>query len=221
MRTEASGFSRGGESVHSDSMTSIDDGKDARQIPVEPSAEELGFRIAELRHAKGITIASLAEAAELSTGLVSQIERGNGNPSYLTMLKLAQALEVPISHFFVTKDRSASGRVVRADARSQHLNFEGDISFEVLTPDLRGKLAMVWGTAAPGWTNEGAPYQHEGDGEESLLVLSGSLGVNVGDESYVLHAGDTITFASAEPHWYATVGEENVVLVQAIAPPKF
>lgn len=202
-------------------MTSIDRSKDANQPPVEPSAEELGRRIAQLRHSKGVTIAWLAEAAGLSTGLVSQIERGNGNPSYITMLKLAQALEVPISHFFVTKDRTSSGRVVRADARSQHLNFEGDISFEVLTPDLRGKLAMVWGTAAPGWTNKGAPYQHEGDGEESLLVLQGSLGVNIGDESYVLYAGDTITFASADPHWYETVGDETVVLVQAIAPPKF
>lgn len=202
-------------------MESIDSSKDAPHSAVEPTAEELGRRISELRHSKGITISSLADAAGLSTGLVSQIERGNGNPSYLTMLKLAQALEVPISHFFVTQDRSSSGRVVRSNARSQHLNFEGDISFEVLTPDLRGKLAMVWGTAAPGWTNKGAPYQHDGDGEESLLVLQGSLGVNVGEESYVLNAGDTITFASAESHWYENVGDENVILVQAIAPPTF
>ncbi len=202
-------------------MESIDSSKDAPRSAAEPTAEELGRRISKLRHSKGVTISSLADAAGLSTGLVSQIERGNGNPSYLTMLKLAQALEVPISHFFVTQDLSSSGRVVRANARSQHLNFEGDISFEVLTPDLRGKLAMVWGTAAPGWTNKGAPYQHDGDGEESLLVLQGSLGVNVGEESYVLNAGDTITFASAESHWYENVGDENVILVQAIAPPTF
>ena len=187
----------------------------------EPSPGELGRRIAELRHSRGITISTLADTAGLSTGLVSQIERGHGNPSYLTMLKLAQALEVPISNFFVVEERGTSGKVVRKDTRSLHLNFDGDISFEVLTPDLQGKLAMVWGRAAPGWTNEGAPYKHDGDGEECLLVVEGTLGVHVGEESYVLEAGDAITFSSAEPHWYKNLGDGEVVLVQSIAPPHF
>ncbi|MGX1701191.1 helix-turn-helix domain-containing protein [Microbacterium sp. NPDC055357] len=184
------------------------------------STKELGRRIGALRRSRGTTIAALSAAAEVSSGLLSQIERGNGNPSYITLLKLSRALDVPISDFFTRTD-GARERVVRKHSRRVFLNFDADITFEVLTPDLHGKLAMVTGLVAPGWTNRDSPYQHEGDGEECLLVLRGRLDVHVSGVRYTLEDGDAITFPSSEEHWYENTGDLEVHLVQAIAPPNF
>nr|WP_237506630.1 helix-turn-helix transcriptional regulator [Streptomyces sp. SID8380] len=53
-----------------------------------------------MRARAGLTISALAAAAGVSQGLVSQIERGAGNPWYTTLIKLADALRVPVGAFF-------------------------------------------------------------------------------------------------------------------------
>lgn len=52
----------------------------------------LGGVIAERRRARKLTQEKLAEALDTSSAWVSQVERGIGNPSMETLLKLAVAL---------------------------------------------------------------------------------------------------------------------------------
>src|SRR5689334_5399436 len=47
--------------------------------------DALGERLRSLRTARGLTIIQLAELAGVSSGLISQIERGNSNPSIKTL----------------------------------------------------------------------------------------------------------------------------------------
>src|SRR5437763_15789984 len=44
----------------------------------------------------------------------------------------------------------------------------------------------------------GSAYSHEG--EEFMYLLQGELAIRIGDENYVLHAGDSINFQSSTPH---------------------
>lgn len=67
----------------------------------------LGRRVRDLRVQKGLKIADLADLigfAEESTG---HIERGSVWPRYDTLEKLAQALETPLTEFFVYFPKSA------------------------------------------------------------------------------------------------------------------
>ena len=43
-------------------------------------SESLGAKLRHLRTARELTIAQLAQKAGVSSGLISQIERGNSNP---------------------------------------------------------------------------------------------------------------------------------------------
>lgn len=54
----------------------------------------LGARVRTLREAAGMTQESLAHAAELHWTYVGQIERGERNPTYKNLLKLARGLRV-------------------------------------------------------------------------------------------------------------------------------
>jgi len=62
----------------------------------------------------------------------------------------------------------------------------------------------VGGSSSP----DGSLMRH--DGREFGVVISGSLGVTVGFEEYVLGPGDSISFNSAIPHRLHNDGDEVV-----------
>jgi transcriptional regulator with XRE-family HTH domain len=179
----------------------------------------LGRAVKSARLAKGLTVEQLGRRAGVSTGLISQLERGRGNPSFLILQRLAEALELPFGHF-MQGPKSQGGMVVRADERKRLVvPHPTEIVHELLTPDLRGSLEVLRTSLPPGWSNEEQPFQHPG--EECVHVLSGRLHVNVGTSSWELGEGDTITYDPGRPHWYANRTSEPAVVIGVVTPPSF
>ncbi|MBI2525257.1 MAG: cupin domain-containing protein [Candidatus Rokubacteria bacterium] len=179
-------------------------------------------KLQELRAARGFSLEGLAEKASLSAGLLSQLERGVGNPSFLTIAKIAYALDVPIGTFF--EGPRTEGVVVRRHERKRLIPrdaaaVEGPI-YELLTPDVYRKLEVVYVELPPHMSsNKEQPFSHEG--EECGVLLSGRLEVHLGDETYVLETGDSISYQSVIPHWYNNPGDEPATSIWVITPPSF
>ena len=55
----------------------------------------IGREVREFRHARGMTVADLAEVTGLSVGMLSKIENGVTSPSLTTLQALSAALSVP------------------------------------------------------------------------------------------------------------------------------
>ena len=190
--------------------------------PEDPSHEpnELGEIVRSLRATSGLSLKALAAVSGVSAGLLSQIERGNGNPSYNTLIKLAQALGVGVGEFFGGSDPQPKHvELVRVGARRRLLLSEHDLVYELLTPGLSGQLGMIRAQIGAGWNNESAPFQHEG--EECVIVVEGELVVVVGGERYELVLGDAITYDASIPHWYANETDRSAALIGAMTPPSF
>ncbi len=194
--------------------------EDARPTaPDETLVIGLGKAIRAARQEKGLTVERLAREAGLSTGLISQLERGLGNPSFLTLQRLAEALELPFGHF-MQGPQPQNGMVVRAHKRKRLIMpHPTEIVHELLTPDLRGSLEMLRTSVPPGWSNEDQPFHHPG--EECVHVVSGLLGVTIGSSSWDLAEGDSITYDSATPHWYTNHTSDPVIVIGAVTPPSF
>jgi transcriptional regulator with XRE-family HTH domain len=60
--------------------------------------ERFGAAVRRLREARGWSQEHLAGQAELNRSYMGEIERATAMPSLATAAKLAQALEVPLSH---------------------------------------------------------------------------------------------------------------------------
>lgn len=179
----------------------------------------LGVAIRNARRAKSMTVEQLAREAGVSTGLISQLERGLGNPSFLTLQRLAEALELPFGHF-MQGPQPVGGMVVRAGQRKRLIApHPTEIVHELLTPDLRGSLEVLRTTVPAGWSNEDQPFQHPG--EECVHLLSGALQVTVGGTSFELDEGDSITYDSGTAHWYDNRGREPALVIGAVTPPSF
>ena len=62
--------------------------------------KELGKNIRTLRKERGISMAVLSYEAEMDFRLLGRIERGEGNTTVVSLLKIAEALDVDLMQLF-------------------------------------------------------------------------------------------------------------------------
>ena len=58
---------------------------------------QLGSRVRDLRMKKSLTQVELASKCSLDRNYIGMLERGERNPSYVTLLKIAQGLGLSLS----------------------------------------------------------------------------------------------------------------------------
>ncbi|SES32154.1 transcriptional regulator, XRE family with cupin sensor [Pedococcus cremeus] len=179
----------------------------------------VGAQLKTLRKMRTFTIEALSARSGVSIGLISQIERGRGNPSFNTLVQMAHALDVPIGRLFHAAD-DTSPLVRSTERRSLDVHGpSGDASHELMSPDLNGALEAVWIEAPPGYDTSATPFTHPG--EEFGVVLEGRHEVYLDGVRYELGPGDSITYPSTTPHWYRNAGTETVKAIWVITPPTF
>jgi transcriptional regulator with XRE-family HTH domain len=187
------------------------------QAEATPTMQAVGALVRKLRDEARLSLASLAAAAELSPGLLSQIERGMGNPSFTTLIKLAHALDVPVGRFFVSEKKT--GALVRGGEHPRLLLAEDNLVYELLTPHMNGRLGMIRARIAAGWSNEAEPFLHEG--EECVMITRGQLEITIAGDLYVVSEGDSLTYDAGLPHWYRNPTDSGAELIGAMSPPSF
>ncbi len=79
-------------------------------VPMEAMLADMGVRLRALRKERKLTTERLAETAGVSAGLISQIERGHGNPSFATLVQLAHGLQLPIGQLLQPVETEKLGR---------------------------------------------------------------------------------------------------------------
>lgn len=67
---------------------------------MQEARELFGRKIKQLRRAKNLTQAELAESISLSVNYISQIETGVASPTFETIVKLAEGLQVELKDLF-------------------------------------------------------------------------------------------------------------------------
>jgi transcriptional regulator with XRE-family HTH domain len=208
------------------------------------ATDRVGGQVAAYRKERHLKVSELARAVGVSPSLISQIERGQSQPSVSTLFSLAEALDVPVDAFFAegadgngtaadpstraTEPADASPEtgagtryVVRRDGRAV-IDIEGGVHWERLTPETLADVEFLELVYAPGAESHSELYRHPGS--EMVLVLSGRLDIFVGFERYELAVGDSIHFPSTFPHRYINPGDEEaravtVILHDGATPP--
>jgi len=176
----------------------------------------LGARIRQLRKDSGKSIKEMTSEIKVTESLISQIERGKANPSITTLWAIARVLKVPIGEFF--EPGHSESPVVREKERKV-INIKDGVRFYLLSPNLGGKLEVLYILLEPGTITGEELYTHTG--EECGLVIKGKIKVTLGDDEYLLKKGDSITFQSTTPHKAQNIGKTEAIIVWANTPPSF
>ncbi|MCZ4272036.1 helix-turn-helix domain-containing protein [Maritalea porphyrae] len=159
---------------------------------------QLGDSIRAKRKQADRTLESLAVAAGISIGYLSQVERGHATPSLGTLQRIAQALDVNLDYFIATP--TAMDAVTRDQERPTFFVGSSSISYERIGADFRGgELSSFVLNIPPGYRSETVSHT----GEEIVYVLEGTLMQVVGEEKMRLNAGDSLHFRSNVQHrWW-------------------
>jgi len=178
---------------------------------------ELGDKIRSLRQKQKLSIEQLSTKTGLSKGLISQIERDITGPSVASLWKISKALNVTMNYFFDEYDDF--NRVVRKDERKKIMMRKASRVYELLSPDLKKQIEMLWIEIAPNEQNTDELISH--DGEECGVVIKGTLRILSGENGYDLNEGDSIYLDSTIPHKYLNIGNEVSVSIWSMVPPSF
>lgn len=175
---------------------------------------EIITKIRLLRKSRDISLDQLAKMTGLTKGYLSQIENASKTPPFSTLDKIAYALGVDITYFFITN------RKEQADAK-----------ITIIKPEERKKVAP--GGLRRGYGYESLAYKKAGknmepylitvdsqgrsnfkhDGEEFLYILEGTLEFKYGGKKFILEPGYSTYFDSGIEHSGKALSNERVKML--------
>lgn len=177
----------------------------------------LGKRVKQRRTGMKLALRALAEKTDLTASFLSQLERGRTNASLKSLQRIADELKVPLLYFL--SDNSHTSPVVRAEQRAKLELDDDTISYELLSPNLAGKLEAMMRALKPGGEVIARPLSVET--EQMIFLLEGVLTVTLKNHEYTLNAGDSIYFNGDDLHKLTCGGESQARWIAVITPPVF
>lgn len=169
---------------------------------------ELGTIIAinlkGLRTERNLTLGQLSKISGISKAMLSDIEKGNSNPTINTIWKIANGLNVPYTRLMEGIEDGATlvrkSEAVMQTGESDHYRV---FCYYPSTPIRNFELFYV----ELDQQSSNASIGHSKKAQEYIYVMQGSLLLQTSSGDYTLHAGDSLAFDSSVSHTY--VNESN------------
>jgi transcriptional regulator with XRE-family HTH domain len=175
---------------------------------VSAAPEHIGVRLKRLRTQRRITLTGLAETTGISKSTLSRLETGQRRPTLELLLALSQTYRVPLDDLVGAPEvgdprvRLKPGRVKGRTVIPLTRQPEGVQAWKIVIPTTKIK-----------------PEPRAHDGQEWIYVLSGRLRLVLGDQDWVLGAGEVAEFDTRVPHWFGSTGSEPAEILSIFGRP--
>jgi transcriptional regulator with XRE-family HTH domain len=193
------------------------------EAPGQGDAEVLdaiGERLREERVKAGISQRELARRLGLSPSLISQLESGQSRPSVGTLYSIVTELGVSLDDVIrgrgsieavSSRNGSSEGRspVVRPEGRPA-IDLDSGVRWEELAADPEEGIDFLEAIYEVGGASTPDQSLMRHHGREFGYIVSGTLGLEIGFQSYELVPGDSIAFDSTVPHRLFNKGDVPV-----------
>ncbi len=178
----------------------------------------LGLTVLNYRKKKGMTIREFADFSGISTSLISQIERGQTNPSLSVLELISKALNVPLYTLFINEIDTESLISKKKDRKKVYRENSDHIVYDVLTPDfMKAHIELLMmdlnGHAA---TTE-SHYTHM-DKEEIAVVMKGTVYVELEGVEYLLEEGDVVRIPPNVKHRFLNKSDQSNHILFVLTP---
>lgn len=166
----------------------------------------LAENLKAIRAQQNLSLGQLAERSGMSKVMLAQLEKGDSNPTINTILKIANALNVP----YMTLLNSTGSSAVVVSKKDLPLQSSGDghcRAYCYYAGSAERSFEWYQMEIDPGY--DYMSIGHSGRVLEYVVVQSGDMTMVVNGTRYELHAGDSISFQAAEEHHYINPGTET------------
>lgn len=169
----------------------------------------VGLRLKAIREQQGLSLRALSELCGLSINSISQIERGGNSPTVSTLQRLATALKLPITDFFLDDARQTTIFVEHETGLRLQRN---GVLMESLGIGLSSQQIEPFRfLIEPKVGNLDEPISHSG--EEFVHCLSGQVDYCVEDRIFSLRPGDSLLFDATQFHAYRNQTDQPAELL--------
>lgn len=169
-----------------------------------------------LREEHKLSMDELSRLSGVSKSMLSQIERGDGNPTLSTLWKLANGMKVPFDALIVRP--KVPYKIVKLSQLQPLLEADGKVrNYPIFPDDENRRFAVYYMKLDPGSYWQSDPHLH--GTTEFITVFSGSLEIRAADKSFTVEEEESISFKGDVVHSYRNPGGETTVLQMILYNP--
>lgn len=189
---------------------------DSKVGPGGTLGSDLAARVRALRTERGWSLKGMSDLCGVSRSMLSQIERGEANPTVAVALAIATAFNISLDEL-VAPDQHSPLEVIHAD--DPHYVYRSDDACRIrtLSPlNSQRQLEFYEITLQPDGALRSAA--HFTGTREHLTVQRGRVRVEAGQHASDLRAGDSIAYPADVPHAIVNIGRRpaSVYLIDTV-----
>ena len=178
----------------------------------------LGTNVRTLRTEAGVSLDVFAKRAEVSRGVLLNIEKGEANPSIGTLCKIANGFGVTLQTLLSPDDQSSIQITAVEDVPNLWQGTEGGLASLLFGLDLKD-LVEFWKWSIPAGQKHTSEAHPKGT-KEIAFVLRGKLEIDVYDQAQVAIKNKAVLFNADVPHAYANVGRGDCEFILVVIEPR-
>ncbi|MBQ8296036.1 MAG: helix-turn-helix transcriptional regulator [Clostridia bacterium] len=175
----------------------------------------LGRKIKQMRHQKGLTQEELADRCELTKGYISQLENNLNSPSIATLTDILAALGSNLAEFFREETEE---KVVFSKNEFFEKDSDGVLWHWLIPNAQKNMMEPVLVELAENVETSG-DIPHEG--EEFGYVLEGRIAVVLGNKHHICKKGEAFYYPANKPHSIINKGSGKARFLWISTPPNF
>ena len=171
---------------------------------MEEPTQVFAQNLKNIRETRRLSLDRLAELTGVSKSMLGQIERGDSSPTISTIWKIANGLKVPFTSLLEAPHSDAS--LVKRTSQPALVDDDGRYRLYPIFPTESGRRFEIYTIEM----DAGCSFEaeaHPAGTQEFLTVFSGEMLLRVGEQEYLVNAGDSLRFRADRPHCYQNPGQ--------------
>ena len=179
---------------------------------------EVVQRIRLMRLDAGYTVEEMADKTDISVEQYLTYEEGKTDLPFTFIHKCSLAFGIELSDILEGQSANLTSYTVTRKGRGQVTASEDGIEIKNLAPRFKKKLGEPYFVKYEYSAEQQEKPIHTTThgGQEFDMVLSGTLKVQIGDNTEILSEGDSIFYNSSEPHGMIAIGGEDCTFLAVV-----
>jgi acetyl-CoA synthetase len=183
--------------------------------------KEIAQRIRELREIEALTVAQMAEMTDTTQEEYLACEEGKSDLNFAFIYRCALAFRVDVTDLISGTTPTLRSYTVTRSGKGQKIEQAHGLTYFNLAPSFKNRIAQPLYVTCE--------YQEEAQhrpieltthtGQECDIVIDGTLKVQVGEHTEILHAGDSIYYNSDTPHGMIAMDGKDATFYAIVLAP--
>ncbi|MBP3412829.1 MAG: AMP-binding protein, partial [Oscillospiraceae bacterium] len=188
---------------------------------LEFKIREMATRIRELREVTGLSVKEMAKRTGVTEEEYLHCEAGQTDLNIVFLYRCALSFGVDITDLIEGHSPNLRSYTLTRAGDRQMIDQGGHLTHYNLAAGFKNQIALPLFVVA----HYSEEAEHEDmeltthDGQECDLIIKGTLKIQIGEHTEILHEGDSIFFDSSTPHGMIALGGEDCTFYAIVVSP--